>query len=60
VIEEAKSNGAAVDLLADRMDLIEAVTDLRWLEWGHAPEPTDRDWWRAATVREAGRSQLQP
>jgi GNAT superfamily N-acetyltransferase len=58
VIEQAKSDRAAVDLLADRMDLIEAVTDLRWLEWGCAPEPTDRDWWRAATVREVGRSQL--
>ena len=58
VIEQAESDRAAVDLLADRMDLVEAVTDLRWLEWGHPPEPTDRDWWRAATVREAGRSQL--
>jgi hypothetical protein len=57
VIEQAKSDWAAVELLADRMDLIEAVTDLRWLEWGQAPEPADRDWWRAATVREAGRSQ---
>ena len=58
MIERAKSDRAAVDLLADQMDLIEAVTDLRWLEWGHAPEPTARDWWRAATVGEAGRSQL--
>ena len=58
MIEQAKSEGAAVDLLADRVDLIEAVTDLRWLEWGHPPGATDRDWWRAATLREAGRSQL--
>ena len=43
VIGEAKSGTAAVDLLADRIDLIQAVTDLRWLEWGHPPEPTDRD-----------------
>jgi GNAT superfamily N-acetyltransferase len=48
----------AVELLADRPDLIEAVTDLRWREWGHEPEPTDRDWWRAATIREAGRDTL--
>jgi hypothetical protein len=34
--------------LADRADLIEAVTDLRWLEWGYAPERIDRDWWNAA------------
>jgi GNAT superfamily N-acetyltransferase len=57
VTEEALA-AAVVHLLADRSDLIEAVTDLRWLEWGHAPEPIDRDWWHAATVREAGRSGL--
>jgi hypothetical protein len=49
---------AVTEEAADRADLIEAVTDLRWLEWGHAPEPIDRDWWHAATVREAGRSGL--
>ena len=48
----------AVQLLADRPDLVEAVTDLRWREWGHQPEPTDRDWWRDATIREAGRETL--
>jgi GNAT superfamily N-acetyltransferase len=58
VIELAGSDRAAVDLLADRIDLIEAVTDLRWVEWGHPPGPTDREWWQAATVREAGHSQL--
>ena len=58
VIEQVKSGTAVVDLLADWIKLIEAVTDMRWLEWGHPPEPTDRDWWRAATVREAGSSQL--
>jgi GNAT superfamily N-acetyltransferase len=58
VTEEAASARAGVHLLADRADLIEAVTDLRWLEWGHPPEPIDRDWWRAATVREAGSSGL--
>jgi len=46
-----------VELLADRPDLVEAVTDLRWREWGHQPEPTDRDWWRDATIREAGAQQ---
>jgi GNAT superfamily N-acetyltransferase len=58
VTEEAASATAVVHLLADRADLIEAVTDLRWLEWGHATEPIDRDWWHAATAREAGRSGL--
>jgi hypothetical protein len=58
VAEEAASATAVVHLLPDRADLIEAVTDLRWLEWGHAPEPIDREWWHAATVREAGRGEL--
>jgi GNAT superfamily N-acetyltransferase len=57
VTKEAAAT-TAIHLLADRADLIEAVTDLRWLEWGHPPEPTERDWWRAATVREAGRGRL--
>jgi GNAT superfamily N-acetyltransferase len=52
------SGAARVELLADRDDLVDAVTDLRWLEWGRPPEPTDRKWWRAATVREAGRWSL--
>jgi GNAT superfamily N-acetyltransferase len=47
-----------VQLLAERPDLIEGVTDLRWREWGHEPEPTDRDWWRDATIRETGRDTL--
>jgi GNAT superfamily N-acetyltransferase len=25
---------------------------------GHAPEPTDWTWWRAATIRESGRGEL--
>ena len=55
---QSRTNSVAVELLADRSDLVEAVTDLRWREWGHAPEPTDRLWWRAATIRESGRSEL--
>ena len=55
---QSRTNSVAVELLADRSDLVEAVTDLRWREWGHAPEPTDRTWWRAATIRESGRSEL--
>lgn len=54
----AASSGAVVGLLADRPDLVEEVTDLRWREWGHKPEPTDRNWWRDATIREAGSGRL--
>jgi GNAT superfamily N-acetyltransferase len=49
---------AVIELLTDREDLVEAVTDLRWREWGHPPESTDRGWWREATLREAGRNGL--
>jgi len=28
-------------LLADHPDAIASVADLRWREWGHAPEPQD-------------------
>lgn len=47
-----------VPLLADCPHLIEAVGDLRWREWGHAPEPDRREWWVAVTALEAGREAL--
>ena len=49
---------ARIQLLADRADLVDAVADMRWLEWGRPPEPTDRTWWRSATKGEAGRRRL--
>lgn len=27
---------------------------MRWLEWGHPPEPEDPAWWLETTMREAG------
>lgn len=47
-----------VRLLADHAPLIAPVGEMRWREWGHAPEPEDRDWWVATTAREAGRDGL--
>jgi GNAT superfamily N-acetyltransferase len=47
-----------VELLADHAELIPAVGDLRWREWGHAPEPKDPSWWIDVTRREAGRPEL--
>ena len=47
-----------IQLLADNQHLIEPIGDLRWREWGHAPEPEDRNWWVDVTAREAGRGRL--
>ena len=46
---------ASVELLADHPGLIPAVGQIRWREWGHAPEPESLDWWVDVTGREAGR-----
>jgi GNAT superfamily N-acetyltransferase len=47
-----------VELLADHAGLIPAVGELRWREWGHAPEPEDLSWWVDVTRRESGRTGL--
>ena len=47
-----------VTLLADTPASAEAVAEMRWLEWGHPPEPVDPAWWLETTVREAGRDDL--
>jgi GNAT superfamily N-acetyltransferase len=48
----------AIRLLADNAQVIAALGELRWREWGHAPEPEDPKWWVKATAREAGRDRL--
>jgi len=48
----------AVQLLADNMDLIAVIGELRWREWGRAPEPEDLEWWDDVTAREAGLDHL--
>lgn len=50
--------GASIELLADHRDLIEPVGTMRWKEWGHPPEPTDRSFWIDVTAEEAGRDGL--
>lgn len=47
-----------VHLLADHEQLIAAAGEMRWREWGHAPEPEDPAWWVDTTAREAGRDRL--
>ncbi|MBI2761119.1 MAG: GNAT family N-acetyltransferase, partial [Chloroflexi bacterium] len=47
-----------VQFLADHEQLIAAVGEMRWQEWGHPPEPEDLAWWVDVTAREAGRDRL--
>jgi GNAT superfamily N-acetyltransferase len=47
-----------ISLLADSLDSVEAVAELRWREWGHAPEPEDPAHWLHVTRNEAGREEL--
>lgn len=47
-----------VQLLADNEQLIGAIGELRWREWGHVPERADLAWWIDVTAREAGRDRL--
>lgn len=48
----------SVKLLADFPHLIPVVGEIRWREWGHAPEPENLEWWVDVAAREAGREGL--
>jgi GNAT superfamily N-acetyltransferase len=48
----------SIALLADHPHLISTVGEIRWREWGHAPEPEQLDWWVEVTAGEAGRAEL--
>jgi GNAT superfamily N-acetyltransferase len=48
----------SIHLLADHPHLIPRVGEMRWTEWGHAPEPEDVQWWTHMTTTEAGRDAL--
>lgn len=47
-----------IHLLADRPEFTEVVSEIRWREWGHPPEPTDFGYWLECTRRESGRDRL--
>jgi GNAT superfamily N-acetyltransferase len=47
-----------IAVLADHPELIEPVARLRWMEWGHPPEPVDFDFWLETTANEAGRDDI--
>ncbi|HEY8598964.1 MAG TPA: GNAT family N-acetyltransferase [Thermomicrobiales bacterium] len=44
--------------MADNEQLIAPIGEMRWREWGHAPEPEALEWWVDGTAREAGRDDL--
>lgn len=43
----------SIHSLARHPELVVPIGDLRWKQWGHAPQPTDRQWWIEATRRES-------
>lgn len=45
----------SVHLLADRPQLVGAVGEMRWREWGDEPGREELTWWVDVTAREAGR-----
>ena len=47
-----------VSLLADSLSAADAIANMRWKEWGHAPESQDPAWWLETTINEAGRDSL--
>jgi GNAT superfamily N-acetyltransferase len=47
-----------IELLADVPELVDAVGEIRWREWGRPPEPAELSWWVDVTRREAGRDRL--
>ena len=48
----------SIELLCDHQQLVTAVGEIRWKEWGHPPEPVELAWWIDITQREAGRDEL--
>ena len=55
----ANDSGAApVHLLADRPQLIGAVGEMRWREWGDEPGREELSWWVDITARESGKQGL--
>ncbi|GAA4959369.1 GNAT family N-acetyltransferase [Actinoplanes utahensis] len=46
----------AIELLADRPDLIAELARLRWHEWSRHPGREDPQWWIDTTRRETGRA----
>lgn len=54
----ANKGHVTVDLLVNHPHLIPAVGEIRWQDWGHAPEPESLNWWVEVTGRESGHESL--
>ena len=44
----------SIQMLCDVPHLVDTVGEMRWREWGHEPEPENREWWVNVTAEEAG------
>ena len=47
-----------IDFLGNRKELIPAVGEMRWKEWGRPPEPEDIQFWIDISAKEAGTESL--
>jgi len=48
----------SVDLLTNHPHLIPTIGEMRWREWGYAPEPDTLEQWVDITLHESGRDHL--
>jgi hypothetical protein len=57
--EHAKAHSSvSIEFLADKPELMRSVGEIRWKEWGHAPEEENVEWWIGLTEKETGRDDL--
>jgi GNAT superfamily N-acetyltransferase len=52
------SGAFSVHLLAEHPNLVGAIAEMRWREWGQEPGREDLSWWVDVTASEAGRRGL--
>ncbi|MGH3490006.1 MAG: GNAT family N-acetyltransferase [Actinopolymorphaceae bacterium] len=55
-MEEGTSLTVAVELLADRPDLVGQLAKIRWTDWENKPGADTLEWWIDVTQTEAGRT----
>jgi predicted N-acetyltransferase YhbS len=57
-VPNAEAGPMQIELLADQPELIPAIGQMRYAEWGHWPESAEPQWWVDITREESGRDDL--